>query len=106
MYRTQEQERWALCEVRLTMRTSWRITFTLEAVVTGPSGQEIIASRTFHRWMSYKALDQHPKMEGARASLAHELVAGGWEPLPSVMQPLPTALMRGVMLPRFRRRVA
>lgn len=100
------QEQWELCEVRLTMRTSWRITFALEAVATGPYGQETIATRVFHRWMSYKALDQHPKMERARASLVHELVTDGWEPLPSVMQPLPTPLMRGVMLPRFRRRVA
>jgi len=89
---------WELCEVRLTLRTTWRMSVTLEAVATGAYGQKVIATRRFHHWMSATALDQDPTMERKRASLVTALVRDGWEPRASVVD------RQGVMLPRFRRR--
>jgi hypothetical protein len=91
-----------ICEIRLASRQRWgglSYSCELEAVVLGPKGQYIIASRSFGMNPYFAEWESNRKFRAEREVLVNQLLKDGWQPLPSAIN------TEGITLPRFRRKV-
>lgn len=96
-----DQSTWELCEIRMVKSGGlWRYTFMMEAVVSGPQGQYVAAAVRTASFRARRDVERDSSFIRLRADITDQLLADGWEPLPSVMD------ATGAMLPRFRRRAS